>query len=175
MSLELIKESLPEYAKDIKLNLSSAFMQQNLTPTQLWGTAVAVAASTRSAQLIEWVYSEAREKLDEVNFTAARGAAALMAMNNTYYRTLHLAEEESLLKTPSGLRMNFMKSHGVDSKDFELWSLAVSAINACGLCISSHRNKLLESGITDDQILSAIKIAATLNAVAAILVESNCH
>ena len=172
MSINSLKEALPEYAKDIKLNISSALMQKALSETQLWGTAVAVAAACRSKQVAEWVYTEAKQHLDDTNFNAARGAAALMAMNNTFYRTLHLAEDESLLQKPAGLRMNFMKSHGADAVDFELWSLAVSAVNGCGLCISSHRKHLLESGVTDDQILSAIRIASSLNAAAAVLTES---
>ncbi|MEZ4754241.1 MAG: carboxymuconolactone decarboxylase family protein [Bdellovibrionota bacterium] len=172
MSIDSLKAALPEYAKDIKLNISSALMQKDLSQTQLWGTAVAVAAACRSKQIAEWVYAEAKEHLDDTNFTAARGAAALMAMNNTYYRTLHLAEDKTLLQKPAGLRMNFMKSHGADPTDFELWSLAVSAVNGCGMCISSHRKHLLESGLSDDQILSAVRIASALNAAAAILIES---
>ena len=172
MSINSLKEALPEYAKDIKLNISSALMQKDLSETQLWGTAVAVAAACRSKQVVEWVYAEAKEHLDDTNFNAARGAAALMAMNNTFYRTLHLAEDQSLLQKPAGLRMNFMKSHGAEAKDFELWSLAVSAVNGCGLCISSHRKQLLEVGVSDDQILAATRIASSLNAAAAILVEA---
>ena len=169
MGLEELKESIPEYAKDLKLNLSSAFRTTELNANQLWGTAVACAMACRSESITKHLLAEASSHLDETNLNAAKGASALMGMNNIYYRFAHLSNHENFLKLPSGLRMNFMRSHGADPVDFELWSLAVSAVNGCGMCIESHWKHLKEKGLTEAAVLASVRIASTLHAIAAVL------
>jgi alkyl hydroperoxide reductase subunit D len=70
---------------------------------------------------------------------------------------------------PARLRMNILANPGIDKLDFELLSLAVSAVNGCGLCISSHEKKLRAHGYTREMIQSAVRIAATVHAVAGVL------
>ena len=43
--------------------------------------------------------------------------------------------------------MSVIGNPGVPKADFELWSLAVSAINGCGICIDAHEKVLREAGI----------------------------
>jgi alkyl hydroperoxide reductase subunit D len=92
-----------------------------------------------------------------------------MAMNNVYYRFLHLVENEEYGKLPAKLRMNAIASHGIARADFELWSLAVSAINGCGMCIEAHEKAVRKDGITAEQVQAAVRIAAVVNAAAAVL------
>jgi alkyl hydroperoxide reductase subunit D len=92
-----------------------------------------------------------------------------MAMNNVYYRFLHLVENEEYGKLPAKLRMNAIASHGISRADFELWCLAVSAINGCGMCIESHERAVRKDGMTAEQVQAAVRIAAVVNAVAAVL------
>ena len=87
-----------------------------------------------------------------------------MAMNNVYYRFLHLSSDKQFSKLPAGLRMNAMANPGVDKADFELFSLAVSALNGCGMCIDSHVQTLLKHDVSAQAIQSSIKLAAVLNA-----------
>src|SRR5690606_26177579 len=113
--------------------------------------------------------AEAKAKLSPEAYTAAKTAAAIMAMNNVYYRSLHLLANEEYRTLRAGLRMNALANPGVDKADFELWSLAVSAINGCGMCLDSHEEELRKRGLSATQIQAAIRIAAVVNAASAIL------
>lgn len=168
MTLEQLKENLPDYAKDIRLNLSNLFgtiESSGLTPTQFYGTALAIAYSLKNKLLIQALELESQNAGFSDLYFAAKTAATLMAMNNVYYRAIHLAENKELTAMPANLRMNGLIHHGIDKVDFELFALAVSAINGCGLCIHSHINQLLEHSVTKLAIQSALRLAATLNAL----------
>ena len=108
-------------------------------------------------------------KLTPEALTAAKAAAAIMAMNNIYYRFTHLSSAPDYKTMPAKLRMNVMAKPGVEKVDFELWSLAVSAINGCGMCVDSHEKVLREHGVTVEQVQAAVRIAAVVHAVAATL------
>lgn len=169
MSISELKSNLPDYAKDIKLNLSSLAMDETLDAQKLWGTFVASALATRQPTVIEAVKAEAAKHLSKEAMEAAHAAAAIMAMNNVYYRFVHLASNKEYKTMPAKLRMNILANPGVDKVDFELWSLAVSAINGCGMCIDSHEAQLLKHDVTTAQIQTAVRIASTISAVAAVL------
>ena len=175
MNLETLKSALPEYAKDLRLNLSSVLGEvPGMTAAQQWGTALAVAIATRNAEIQRAMATEASTRLTAEEQNAVRIAAAIMAMNNIYYRSLHLLENENYLKSSAGLRMNAMAQHTASKVDFELWALAVSAVNGCGMCIQSHQKKLASEGVSDDIIRAAFRIAAVLQAVAVTL-EAETH
>ena len=169
MSLEHLKNRLPEYAKDLKLNLSTLATEPSLSEQQRAGTFVATALAARNAETTQAILAEFRPKLSPEALDAARAAAAIMAMNNIYYRFTHLASSPDYRALPAKLRMNVIGKPGVDKADFELWSLAVSAINGCGMCIDSHEKVLRAAGITSEQIQSAVRIASVVHAVAATL------
>jgi alkyl hydroperoxide reductase subunit D len=171
-SLELIRESIPDYARDLKLNLGSVLTvagAPGLNERQIWTVAVASAIASRNLSFTCGIEAAAEEYLDAAHLQAARAAAAIMGMNNIYYRFLHLVEDAEYQAMPARLRMNVLANPGIDKLDFELLSLAVSAINGCGLCISSHEKKLRQHGFTREMIQSAVRIAATVHAVAGVL------
>jgi alkyl hydroperoxide reductase subunit D len=118
--------------------------------------------------LVAAAEAEIGDKLDEKVANAARGAAAVMAMNNVYYRFVHLVANPEYGTKPARLRMNFIGQHGISKADFELFSLAVSAMNGCGLCIDSHERVLLEHGVKPDVIQNAVRIAAVMKAIATV-------
>lgn len=169
MSVESLREALPAYAKDTRLNLGSVTTTSALTDQQLWGAMLATALATRSAQVIGAVSAEAAERLSAEAFTAAKAAASIMAMNNVYYRAVHLIGDETYSTLPAKLRMTVIGNPGVDKLDFELWCLAVSAVNGCGRCLESHEQVLRASGMPREQIQEALRIAAVINATAATL------
>jgi len=169
MTLDTLKDSLPDYAKDIKLNFSSILNNPLLTEQQLWGTILVSAIASRNSQLLEAIQIEANEKLSEPAINAAGAAAAIMAMNNIYYRFTHLAENTEYRKLPAGLRMNILANPGVDKVDFELWSLAVSIINGCGMCIDAHERQLRQNSISTEQIQFVAKVAAIVHSLAVTL------
>jgi alkyl hydroperoxide reductase subunit D len=169
MTLEEISEAIPAYAKDLRLNLSSVFNQTELTPQQAWGTAVATALASRNPQLYKAIVGEAEKHLSAEALEAAKGAAAVMGMNNIFYRFQHLAENEKYSNIPARLRMNVMRTHGSDPVDFELWSTAVSAVNGCGKCIVAHEKTLIDKGVSPETIVAAVRIGSVLHAIAAVL------
>ncbi len=166
MTIEALAESLPAYANDIKLNLTSALRQTELTPQQFWGTLVVSAMASKNSVVLKEILESAQTNLSAAALEAAKGAAALMGMNNIYYRFLHLSSNERYKQIPARLRMNFIKTHGVEAVDFELWCLAASAINGCGMCVDSHESKLREQGLGEEVILAAVRIASVVHAAA---------
>jgi alkyl hydroperoxide reductase subunit D len=171
-TLEAIREALPDYARDLKLNLGSLLSSEGapgLSQQQIWSVALASAIASRNVRFTRALEAAAQELLSPEYLRAARTAAAIMGMNNIYYRFLHLVEDSEYQRLPARLRMNALAQPGIDSLDFELLSLAVSAINGCGLCVSSHAKKLTSHGITREAVQSAVRIAATVHAVAVTL------
>jgi alkyl hydroperoxide reductase subunit D len=172
MTLDTLKESLPDYARDLKLNLGSVLSAQGapgLTETQVWSVALATAIAARNVEFARSIETLAHDKLDRAHLNAARAAAAIMGMNNVYYRFLHLVDDREYQTLPARLRMNVIGNPGIAQDDFELLSLAVSAVNGCGLCITAHERKLREHGVSREAIQSAVRIASTIHAVAGTL------
>jgi alkyl hydroperoxide reductase subunit D len=168
MSIETLKNRLPEYAKDLKLNLGSLAAEPALTTQQLAGTFIASALASRNADVTAALVAEFGPQLSAEALSAAKAAAAIMAMNNIYYRFTHLIGGD-YTKLPARLRMNAMARPGVEKVDFELWSLAVSAVNGCGMCMESHEKVVRAAGLTQEQVQAAVRIAAVVHAVAATL------
>ncbi len=167
MNVEGLKDLLKDYAKDIRLNLGNVLGEEpgGLSEEQRLGVFLASAYATRHPELVD-AAENLTETLPETTKNAAKLAATLMAMNNVYYRFVHLNEDEEFAKLPAKLRMNGMANPGVDKKDFELMSLAVSAINGCGMCMKSHRQVLEKHGVEKTPIQHAVRIAATVSATA---------
>ncbi|MDT8410215.1 MAG: carboxymuconolactone decarboxylase family protein [Wenzhouxiangellaceae bacterium] len=172
MNINELKQQLPDYARDLKINFGNvldAEQHEHLSAEQIWGVALATAIASRNKTLIQAVEAQAREVLDEAYFKAAKAAAAIMGMNNIYYRFLHLAGNEEYAKLPARLRMTIIGNPGIEKADFELISLAVSAINGCGMCIDSHEKILIKAGVSINAIQDAVRIASVMHAVAVVL------
>ena len=170
MSLDALRESLPEYAKDLSLNLSSLAGETTLNDQQKWGCFVACAYAVGSGPVIKAINAAAEAAgLTPEAANAARAAAAIMGMNNVYYRALHLMHNQEYRTLPARLRMNVIANPGVDKTDFELWCTAVSAINGCGMCLDSHEDELRKHGMPALNIQAAIRIAAVVNAVSRVM------
>lgn len=163
--LDNIKDTIPEVAKDIRLNLIKIldFAQNDgLNEEQILGAALAAAFSLEDEELITGIKQELS---NETLINAAKLAVSLMAMTNIYYRFVHLSQNAELEHLPAGLRMQGMMNPGVDRVTFEAMSLAVSALNGCGVCISAHTRQLKEHGLATAAIARIGKISAVLHAV----------
>ncbi len=168
-SLDALRDRLPEAAKDIKLNLQAVLTDGPLSVQQRWGVAVASAAASRHPALYEAIAADARGATSEALVEDGVAAAALMAMNNVYYRFGHLVGKPSYSAFPARLRMNRLVKPATNRTDFELFSLAVSAINGCGTCVQAHEKVVIEGGLTEEQVHHAVRIAATVHAAAVAL------
>jgi alkyl hydroperoxide reductase subunit D len=171
-SIEGIRDALPDYARDLKLNLGTVLTTTGapgLNEKQVWSIALASAIASRNTGFARTIEAQARAHLADVEVEGSKAAAAIMGMNNIYYRFLHLVEDGEYQTMPARLRMNVIANHGIDKLDFELISLAVSAVNGCGLCVTSHEKKLRSHDVSREAIQSAVRIAATVHAVAVTL------
>ena len=172
MDLNRIKNLIPEHAKDLKLNLSSVLTPEGapgLSREQILATALASAIASRNGTLLREIEAIVAAELPETQVNAARAAASIMGMNNVYYRFAHLVDNEEYGKLPAKLRMNVIGSPGIDKTDFELYSLAVSAINGCGACVSSHEKVVRKAGVGAEGVQSAVRIAAVMHGIAVAL------
>ena len=171
-TLEAIRESLPAYARDLQLNLGAVLTPAGapgLTERQIWAVALASALASRNAAFSRDLGALAASHLDAAHVTGAHAAAAIMGMNNVYYRFLHLVEDEEYARLPARLRMSVIGNPGIAKADFELLALAVSAINGCGSCVAAHERQLRQHGFEREAVQSAVRIAATVHAVARVL------
>lgn len=165
-ALETLRAALPDAAKDIRLNIQSVLKDGALSEPQRWGVAVASAIAARNPRLRAAVLAAAAAAVDAAVVEDARAAAALMAMNNVYYRFRHMVGKPSYGEMRAGLRMNRLAQPATNRADFELYSLAVSAVNGCEMCVRAHEKAVVEGGLTPEHVNDAVRIAATLYAVA---------
>ena len=168
MSLKELAETLPDFAKDLRLNVGSLLNDQTLGDQRKYGLLLACAHGSGYRPLVAAAEAEAEGKLSPEAANAARAAAAVMAMNNVYYRFVHLAANPVYGTLPAKLRMNVIANPGIDKADFELFSLAVSAMNGCGMCIDSHERVLTQHNVKAETIQTAARIAAVIKAVATV-------
>jgi len=169
MSIQTLKDRLPEYAKDLRLNLSTLASETVLDDEKKAGAFIASAIASRNAHVIRAALAEFGPKMSPDGLKAAQAAAAIMAMNNVYYRFTHLIEADEYAKLPAKLRMNVMANPGTAKENFELWSLAVSAVNGCGKCLVANERVLRQAGLTTEQVQAAVRIAAVVHAAAVTL------
>jgi alkyl hydroperoxide reductase subunit D len=164
--LDAIKDRIPDYAKDIRLNLDAVVARSSLPPEDALGAALAAAFASKSAPLIEAF----RANTPAAEANAALTAAALMGMNNVWYPYVEMAADEELKTVRPELRMNaYASSGGVEKKKFEAYALAASIVGKCHFCVQSHYALLKKEGYTVQQLRDIGRIAAVVNAAAQVL------
>ena len=176
MTLNELKAQLPDYAKDLRLNLDTVLAETGapgLSQKQIAIIALASAIASRHAPLTSAMTALVTPQLSEQEANGARAAAAIMAMNNIYYRFVHLVGDSEYGTLRAGLRMNVMANPGCDKIDFELASIAVSAVNGCGMCLESHEKTLRKHEVPALTIQSAVRIASVIHAVAVTLEQAS--
>ena len=166
MSLAPLIEALPSYARDLGQNLGVLEAETILTDQQKWGTFVASAHAVATPAVVQAIETAATQAgLSAEAMTAAKAAAAIMGMNNIYFRSLHMLHNKEYRHLPARLRMRAITEPGVDKTDFELWELAVSAIHGCDECLNVHEPALKARGASPLQIQTVLRIAAVVHAV----------
>jgi alkyl hydroperoxide reductase subunit D len=168
-ALQRLAATLPEPAKDIRINLTAVLQQNSLTTAQRFGTALATALAAKQPALAAAVVADAGDALPAASAFDAQAAAALMAMNNVYYRFRHMVGKQEYEQQPARLRMQRLAAPAADKLDFELYALAVSAINGCATCVQAHERVVTAGGLTAAHVNDAIRIAAVFHAAAVAL------
>ena len=166
-TLEALGDRLPDAARDLRLNLGAVLGDGTLSLAQRWGSAITAAITARNPELRDAVLQAARAAgVHDAVIDDARAAAAIMGMNNIYYRARHLIGKESYQKKPARLRMNRIARPATTKVDFELFCIVASAITGCGDCLKSHEHTVLEAGLTEDHVHDAIRIASVVHGFA---------
>ena len=164
---ESIKEALPEYAKDTKLNLDAVIKRSTLAPEEAEAVALAAAFATGNGKLITFISSSITDIKER---DAALTAGAIMAQNNIWYPYVEMADDENLKGLPAQLRMNAIASHGGTTKArFESYSLAASIVGKCHFCVKAHYKTLKKEGYTVEQLRDIGRIAAVVTSVSRVL------
>jgi alkyl hydroperoxide reductase subunit D len=165
--VDQIKEGLPEYAKDTKLNLDAVIKRSTLDPVEAQCIALAAVFATGNTKLWSWLSGQITETT-EVN--AAITAASLMGMNNVWYPYIEMADDPQLKGLPAQLRMNAIASHGDTTKArFEAYSLAASIVGKCHFCVKAHYETLKKEGYTVEKLRDIGRIAAVMTAVSRVM------
>jgi alkyl hydroperoxide reductase subunit D len=166
--LDTLKALVPDYAKDIRLNLDATIARSSLPAREAAGAALAAAFAAKSAPIVGAI--RASGALAPADAQAAQTAAALMGMNNVWYPYVEMAGDPELRTMRPELRMNAYATHGgVDRRAFELYALAASIVGKCGFCIASHYKLLREAGATAQELRDVGRIAAVVNAAAQVI------
>lgn len=166
--LNTLKAAIPDYAKDIRLNLDATIARSSLAPREALGAALAAAFAARSPTLVQAIRDGG--DLEPADANAALTAASLMGMNNVWYPFVEMAADAELKSMRSELRMNAYANHaGVDKRAFELWALAASIVGKCEFCVASHYRLLKDSGVSVQELRDVGRIAAAVNAAAQVL------
>ena len=165
--VDQLKESLPDYAKDVKLNLDSVIKRSSISEDLASACALAAAFATGNGKLVSFIQSNI---VDEKERDAALAAASIMAMTNTWYPYVEMVDDENLKGLPAQIRMNAIASHGGTTKsNFEAFSLAASIVGKCHFCVKAHYETLKKEGYTVEQLRDIGRIAAVMNSVAKVL------
>lgn len=165
--VDALKETVPDYAKDTKLNLDSVIKRSSLPIEEAEAVAVAAAFATGNSKFWTWVHSQISDRKEA---DAAITAASLMAMNNTWYPYIEMADDTNLTGLPAQLRMNAISTHGGTTKArFESYSLAASIVGKCHFCVKAHYETLKKEGYTVEQLRDIGRISSVINAVAKVL------
>lgn len=163
--VDLVKQAIPDYAKDTRLNIDAVILRSSIPIEVAVGCALAAAVATGNGKLVSMIYSEAGEFADP-----AMTAASLMAQNNVWYPYVEMAEDEQLAGLPAQLRMNAIATNGGTTKDnFEVFSLAASIVGKCHFCVKAHYNTLKKHGWSVEQLRDVGRIASVINSVAKVL------
>lgn len=165
--VDQLKETIPDYAKDTRLNFDTVIKRSSLPVEEAEAVAVAAAFATGNTKFWTWVHSQIQDRKEA---DAALTAASLMAMNNVWYPYVEMADDENLKGLPAQLRMNAIASHGGTTKArFEAYSLAASIVGKCHFCVKAHYETLKKEGYTTEQLRDIGRIAAVITAVSRVL------
>jgi alkyl hydroperoxide reductase subunit D len=165
--VDQLKETIPDYAKDARLNFDAVIKRSSLPAEEAEAVAVSAAFATGNSKFWTWVHSQIADRKEA---DAALTAASLMAMNNVWYPYVEMADDENLKGLPAQLRMNAIASHGGTTKArFEAYSLAASIVGKCHFCVKAHYETLKKEGYTTEQLRDIGRIAAVITAVSRVL------
>lgn len=165
--IDQLKDAIPDYAKDTKLNIDAVLNRSSLDKIEAEGCALAAVFATGNSKLWLWIQSVMEDKTES---NAAIIAAVTMSQNNIWYPFVEMADDPALKGLPAQLRMNAIASHGGTAKTrFESYSLAASIVGKCHFCVRAHYDTLKKEGYTVEQLRDIGRIAAVMTAASRVM------
>jgi alkyl hydroperoxide reductase subunit D len=162
------KSLIPDYAKDIRLNVDGTIARSSLEGNDAVGVALAAAFAAKSKVIIDIIKASGALSPEEIN--AALTASALMGMNNIWYPFVEMTDDPDMKTQVAQLRMNaYATNGGVDKRRFEMYALAASVVGKCHFCVKSHFELLKKEGMSTVQLRDVGRIAAVVNAAAQVI------
>ena len=159
------------FLKDLKINVGNVLKSQNLTEKETALLALSVAINEKNDVLriaLEGLAATHGATDAEIQETAA--CVSLMNANNIFYRFRHFMHTNQNYQTmPAGIRMSVMMTPVLGKEFFELMSLAVSAVNGCEQCVTSHESSVKNHGGSEARIFDAIRLVAVIKSFVVLL------
>lgn len=155
-------------SKDLRLNFKRLLEDGGLTAEEATLTVIATAKASNFKALLEAACQAAiAQGIAKEVIQEAEENAAIMSMLNVYYRSRHFIESaDPAAKEDYGaarLRMMSLANPAMGKEKFEMLAFAVSAINGCEMCITSHEKALMAIGVSRDRIHELIRLSAVVS------------
>ncbi|OLY90825.1 alkyl hydroperoxide reductase subunit D [Cnuella takakiae] len=169
-NLKALAAADSKYLRDLKINVTNALGAETLSRKEAYLLAVAVAANEKNVVLQDaFTASAVANGASDKEVAEAIACTSLLNANNVYYRFRHFMHEEFYNNAQAGIRMSIMAQPVLGKEFFELVSLAISALNGCELCVTSHEKTLVGHGTAKQRIHDAVRLAAVLKSLAVLL------
>lgn len=164
--LDMLAAGNSRFLKDLRVNFKNVLGSAHLSEKEGALLGLALAVNARNPTLRSFFTQRGRELgCTDDELAEAVACAALLASNNVLYRFRHFVGKEKYQQMPAGLKMNIMLRPVLGKELFELLSLAVSAVNGCERCVTSHEHSLRELGTSEERIFDAIRLASVMNSM----------
>lgn len=156
--------------RDLMMNLKKILEESPLTEVDRFLGLSAVATSLDFKTLSALADEELKARdLSAEQIKEAKESAAIMGMLNTYYKFKGYLATDSAPDYPrAGLRMQSLAKPQNGKERFEMMSFAVSVVNGCPTCVSSHEKALRALGVEADKIHDLARLAAVVKGLSAL-------
>jgi len=171
LSLERLSGVDSKYLRDLKLNVAAVMKSKYIAPKEAALLALAVAVNEKNDVLIKaFEGMSLKEGAGAEELAEAHACASLLSLNNVLYRFRHyMKDNEYYNNTPAGIRMSIMMNPVSGKEFFELMSIAVSALNGCEQCVTSHEHSVKSLGTSEARIYDAIRLAAVIKSLCVVI------
>lgn len=170
--LEKLSSVDARYLRDLKLNVSTLLTKsKTLSPKECYLLALATAANDKCDVLTKaFEEKSVAEGGTDEEIAEVYACVSLLSLNNVFYRFRHFTKDnEYYNSTPAGIRMSVMMNPVLGKEFFELISLAVSALNGCELCVSSHEESVKKLGTSEARVFDAIRLVSVIRSLIVVL------
>lgn len=160
---------LPRDCADLARSFDAISADKALAPQQIAAVALASATARGAGAMVAAIKADGIQHLTADAISTARTAASLITMSSFYHRSVHALDDPTHAAMRAGLHMRAMLTPHAQTMTFSLCAIAVASLHHCKACLNTHEAKARERGATPDHVQSALRIAAVIAAVDAMI------